>query len=58
MDAFSFSLVPITSNNNPVEGEDSTIDVCGIVFFFGITLECDIEIEVSVIDTALAGTFC
>ena len=53
MAAFSFSLVQPISN--PVEGGESPFEVCGGVFFIGITLECNVSVEVMVIGTDEAG---
>ena len=47
---FSFQPVP-----NPVEGQDVDVDVCSFVALAGITLECNVSIEVMVIDTDEAG---
>ena len=47
---FSFQPVP-----NPVEGQDVDVDVCSFVALAGITLECNVSIEVMVIDTNEAG---
>ena len=53
MAAFSFTLIAPTLN--PVEGTDSSVNVCSFVTLAGITLECNVSVEVMVIDTDEAG---
>lgn len=53
MSSFVFFLVQPLS---PTENENSFVDVCGIVLFFGITLDSNVTVTVSTADGPLAGT--
>lgn len=50
--AFHFNLVPV---ENPLEGTDSTAEVCGVVSFSLDGLQCPVEVRITATDGMQAG---